>query len=288
MKDTIHIACAPDDNYAPHCAAMLTSLFNNNANEHFVIHVINGGVKAKHLNQLKAIVLKHSGECQIHKLDLSQIAFAPTSHHLTLACYFRLFLPVLMSPSIEKVIYLDSDLLVRKPIRPLWETDLQGDYVGASREMMPPEHTIDIGLLPGSSYFNSGVLLVNLKKWRQDDLLRKCITYIQQHSGKIVWHDQHVLNIVCEKKWVTIDYTWNCNHYFFLNNYSPFDFGITVEKYNAVKSNPAIIHFTGRNKPWLPTSVHLFKDEYQHYFQLSGWANAQSFWQRFLLGLKKC
>ena len=116
--------------------------------------------------------------------------------HISLAAYYRIFLGNLLPLKIHKVLYLDCDLVVVGSIEKLRNTDLKTFAVACVEEMCSGREEIYTRLhYPSSdSYFNSGVLLVNLDYWREEGLMSKALDYISKNGSKLVFNDQDVLN----------------------------------------------------------------------------------------------
>lgn len=86
--------------------------------------------------------------------------------HITQAMYYRYLFADMLPKTVTRLIYLDADIICKGNILPLWQTDLQGKVLGAVRDWGEAKSCDRIGLKNGR-YFNSGVLLLDLTKWRQ-------------------------------------------------------------------------------------------------------------------------
>jgi len=192
--------------------------------------------------------------------------------HATVATYFRLLLPELLPMSVEKVIFIDADTVVTDSLSPLWKTSLQGHSLAAV-----PEHRIsckDHGHEFGS-YFNAGIMLVDLKKWRQSNLLQRGRIFASNYPERMRHWDQDVLNHVFKNDWLPLPDRWNaCPHLFGLTpEYKGYDYVFTADEKEAV-SNPAIVHFAGPGpiKPWNAQCQHIYKDHYLSAKAATPWA----------------
>lgn len=191
--------------------------------------------------------------------------------YITKSAYNRLFAATLLPESLEKVIYLDSDIVVRKSLRAMWETDIEGCAVGVVNDMAEQNH-IESGRLPydmtSDGYFNSGVLLINLKYWREHDCMKQFCDIVEQHQEALTLHDQDVLNIAFHDKKQWLPVTYNFQNGFILND-SQFRVVDSVKgDIEASKHNPAIVHFSTWDKPWKLECFHPYcKDWRKHYFR---------------------
>src|SRR5690606_5620901 len=99
-----------------------------------------------------------------------------------------------------------------------------------------------------SKYFNAGVLIINLDKWRKDHLPAKILNFISKNPEKIVYEDQDALNYFLHDKCLLLHPKWNQTHFFHVREYQ--DTCFNQEVFNEAKYNPSIIHFTAESKPW--------------------------------------
>jgi lipopolysaccharide biosynthesis glycosyltransferase len=277
MRDTIHIACTPDNNYAQHCVVMLNSLFINNPGESFCIHIVQNGLNEENKRILERFIIHKKTLYKFYTIDGHQLSDAPVTLHISVAAYYRILLPPLLDKAIGKILYLDADLVIRTPIRPLWEIDISSYYIGASNDMMPISHFEKIMLDKNAGYFNSGVMLINLKKWADDDIVNKCVALIKNQPERIIYWDQDVLNIMFENRWKNIGYYWNVNHFFYLSAYNCQSFAISEEEYSGLKKSPGILHFSGHLKPWTYNNTHPLKNEYYKYLKDTPWSSFRGF-----------
>jgi lipopolysaccharide biosynthesis glycosyltransferase len=250
---------------------MLKSLFLNNKRSRFKIFIIHNGLASENQNAIARFIQSENQEVEFLLIDEKQIENAPVSHHVSLATYYRILIPVLIGPDIKKVLFLDSDLLVRGDISELWETDLQDSYVAAAPEFIDEKYKIALGMNPSSGYFNAGVLLMNLEKWRKVDMTTRILKFIDANHEKLISWDQDALNVMFENKWKKISPEWNVGHNFFRGESLAGYFRISEIEFNNYVRSPKIVHFSGGAKPWLFEISHPFKSEYLEYKERTPW-----------------
>ena len=273
----ISIVCTFDNNYAEHCAVMLSSLFANNKNESFEIFILHDGlneeVKGKFVRSFQSNTQATFQFLTINKDDLQG---APVTHHISLATYFRLFIPYLLPHRIKKVLFMDSDMIVVGPIKELWETDVANHYLAATVAAGMDEYPTEVGLKKDSLYFNAGLMLINLEKWRAFDLLPKSLKLINEEKERIKWWDQDVLNILFVNQWLPIHLRWNYQPFVYKNElkktsstfYKRYvDFG-----YYEAQKKPVVIHFAGGDKPWTTNYRLIYSLDYLKYRKMTEWA----------------
>jgi lipopolysaccharide biosynthesis glycosyltransferase len=242
---------------------MLHSLYVSNKKHKIVIHILDGGLSLK--NKLKLIIFlkRIKFNYKFHIIDYTKIKSAPISNHITLASYNRIFISSVISYNIDKILYLDCDLIVLKDIQPFFDAALDNYYLGAVREIVNEESKTRLELGEEYHYFNAGVQIVNLKKWRIDNFEDKLIDFILNKTDKIVYHDQDTMNYCARGKWLELSYHHNVTHFFFFpEKYTSTYFELSDKEYQEIKNNPMIIHYTSQSKPWHLDCKHPKKDLY--------------------------
>jgi lipopolysaccharide biosynthesis glycosyltransferase len=167
---------------------------------------------------------------------------------------------------------LDCDIIVRKNIKNLWDYDILDKPMGAVYDMCAEDiHTYNRLCYDRKlGYFNSGVLLINLDYWRDNDISNQLLRYIDQYPERIKWHDQDALNSVLIQDTVRLPLKYNMQDDFYRRKSM-----VRSEFLEEIKTNlkdPVILHFTGGTcKPWFKGGFHPFKNEYLKYLVLTPW-----------------
>jgi lipopolysaccharide biosynthesis glycosyltransferase len=201
-------------------------------------------------------------------------------NYLNIVAYYRLILPELIPIQYEKVIYLDCDLVVLNDLGQLWDLSLNDNYALAVPDLFGysivrlPNYQ-ELGITPDRKYFNSGVLVLNLKKWRLDEVTSKCVTYLKQERENVLYHDQDVLNAILGNDWAELDPRWNVTpaiHHVPCEK-SPYEEAL----YKSLFSNPYIVHYSTAAKPWGTHNLAFndsfpFKDIFFHYLDMTVWS----------------
>ncbi|MDB5477555.1 MAG: lgtC [Alphaproteobacteria bacterium] len=272
----MHIAFGVDNGYAQHFGVTLASLLTNLAPGIVPwIHVVTDGLDAG--NQEKIAALKSIRDFSIAYITVSLEDFRDfplIADYITLATYFRLKLPALL-PDLDKVLYLDTDLIIQGDLSPLWETPLTDEQwiagamdIGVKEDFLPT-----IGMQEKDFYFNAGVILMNLRALRQNDFENRCAEFVRRYRPAIRYVDQDILNHVCKNHVLWCDPKYNLV-------YSYIDKAHKLERYNSphalnamqrAVANPVIIHFTGGLKPWHYACRNPLACKYRHYLSLTPW-----------------
>ena len=280
MRDVINIVLASDDNYAQHVAVLAASVLSNTKAQ-VNIHLLSDVISKERLTLINNTV--QSWGSTLHVYDMSSYDCFDnlfTSGHISKAAYFRLDIANVLPEEVNKVIYMDVDLLVLQDIGKLWHYDMQGkplaavpDYgIMASRRLMKQKQNV-IGLQLHSKYFNSGVVIMDLEQWRKHGYAKQVIELAA--AGNLPHHDQDALNKVFMGNWMDLPLKWNVIPPVF-NLFSKILFNSDLCK-NAIaaRKDKAILHFAGRYKPWEFELHKGFNDAYYFYLQKTKFANVK-------------
>jgi lipopolysaccharide biosynthesis glycosyltransferase len=143
-----------------------------------------------------------------------------------------------------------------------------------------------LSLPPNSLYFNSGVMVINLSKWRRDSISLQLHKYIQENISKLEYHDQDALNAVLCGKWLPISPKWNQQSVMFKLNCSETSF--TSEEYEEALRAPAVIHYTTSSKPWDYMNEHPYRQDYFDHLQHTGWNIKYPMATHYVNNVRKC
>jgi lipopolysaccharide biosynthesis glycosyltransferase len=252
---------------------MLQSLWEHNPAPSLSVFLIVDHVDAATLAATVSHLHQLLPSLSILRASAEPLLGFPVSGHATIATYFRLLLPSLLPQSVERVLFIDSDTTVTASLTPLWNLDLQGKALAAV-----PEHRISC-LDHGYNYpdyFNAGVMVADLTRWRESNLLERGRQYAIEHPDRLRHWDQDILNHVFKGDWLPLEDRWNaCPHLFGLNA----DYDLSRESLNESESeaiaNPAIVHFAGPGpiKPWNARCRHPLKDRYLQAKKQTPWAS---------------
>ncbi|MFD2598321.1 glycosyltransferase family 8 protein [Sphingobacterium corticis] len=198
-----------------------------------------------------------------HVVSSSLLANVDVDLRYGLAAYYRIFLPEILN-DYKKVIYLDCDIVVRNDLAKVYHTiKLDEHYLAAVFEAMLPfqvAHLEEIGC-PTNKYFNSGFLIMNLEKMRQENVSRKLLGIIQ--SRKLEFPDQDALNIICSHKTIGLPPFFNSIRTFWLPQYKSAFLNLYKEEdWKAVQEH-GTVHYTG-SKPWNSFTIEF--DVWWNYF----------------------
>ncbi len=260
-----------DENYLMPCKVMLDSFFASNPNEQGVtVYLLHSAISDDKLEELAGFCSGFGAELKPIAVDTALFENAPTSKRYPKEMYYRLLSPLILPQEVERVLYLDPDMLIINPLRPLWELNLYGKTFAAASHTGLTEMANGINqvrLDTAHEYFNSGVMLIDLITARKLVTAEDVFGCVREHEKELILPDQDVFNILYGKETRPIDdVIWNYD----VRNYSKYLIRSTGKHdLNWVMQNTAILHFCGKNKPWHEEYKNPFGMLYLHYRNLT-------------------
>ena len=265
-----HVTCSTDDNYVQHCMAMLCSLFENNKEYEIIVHLLHSGLSDGNQRIMSALACRYKGKIVFYNIDPSYfkgVELNPTHTWLSMATYYRFLIPSLVSTDVDRILYLDCDVIVLKDVSQLYHLELDDYGVAAIQDCTPfdQKHRNAMGLEMDNRTFCAGVMMINLKYWREHNSQQKLFDYARRKREMLRMEDQDVLNFVFRNKWFLLPYKWGKTPL----AVAPVD---KAQKWFDIKefvNEPCIYHYAAFLKPWYDI---WFPDRifYWKYLKLSG------------------
>jgi lipopolysaccharide biosynthesis glycosyltransferase/glycosyltransferase involved in cell wall biosynthesis len=298
----VHVALCFDDAMAMPAAAVAASIAATTDDARVILHMLHPPGLSVDIGALQASLDSERFSIADHVIENNFTGLHATDQY-TGAIYYRFMLPDLVPA--DRVIYIDSDTIVRRSLSGLYQLDLAGRPVGAMQDYTLFHHMRDHGMpifyqgegydvgkyarevldldLDATSYFNSGVLVMDLALWRARDIARRCLDFCRA-TGVLHMADQDALNHVLRGDFTRLDPRWNSFSYMYNEYHRAGDDGLPeifggygrrlrkpagewAEILSAWAFDPWIVHFAFMSKPWVPGHR---RTDYDSYF----WANA--------------
>jgi len=238
-SETITLTVVCNNHFAVLLAALLKSLdLTHKSGELITLYIVDDGLTAS--NQAKLARCVDPARIELIWLKMKdaipkEMVIPMDKSSFPISAYIRLFAPYYVDQKVTKIIYLDADMILLEDISRLWQVDLQGHVIGAAidraEKVSNPwggvKNYQELGLNPEARYFNSGLLVIDAPKWREQNLTNTILNCVSTNHAYADFPDQYGLNVVLAEKWFELDPMWNC---------MPM---ATAEK-------PFLIHFIGR------------------------------------------
>ena len=281
----INLLLASDDNYVPFLSITLISFFENNQNEFDKINIfiLDDGIKENNKNKLETLLSKY--DCStyfiktkpLNELDINIMTIERNVNISSLTTYARLFITNLLPKDIDKILYLDCDALIVDSLKGFWEENIEDYYCAGILDCINTTMKKAYGFSKEDIYINAGVLLINLKKWREDEVEVKFIDFMVKNQHRYYQHDQGVINNVFKDKIKIVNPKYNLQIHF-----QTFDYDLS-RKFNCMETeyyskeiveeaqkHPVFLHFCGSEyfRPWY-NPEHPYANEFKKYAKLA-------------------
>ena len=246
-----HILVTLDRNYLKVLSVMLYSLSQSDPEGVYTVYVVNNTLTEEDFASLSALLPRT--ELVNVRVPEDLLQNAPVSDPSPTEMYYRLFAARYLPQQLERILYLDPDLVVLHSLRSLYQIDFDGKLFAAASHIESRTfrelNRRRLHLSEHAKYLNSGVMMMNLALLRKESP-QTIIDYIQSHKATLLLPDQDVLNALYADRTVPLDplvYNLGEKYLRLKNLHLPPAEKLTLD---WVRSNTAIVHYYGRNKPW--------------------------------------
>lgn len=271
----MHLLFTSNNEYIPHVATTLASIFENNVEFDFFVHILVTDISDNNRSKLEYFIKRYG-----HQLDIKLIN-SNLDIDLSVCGKWGIF-PSLklyaadLFPDIDRILYLDADMICLGSLKYIDSVDISDYYLAmVSDEEGAEKHKQRLNLNKEAFYGCAGLVLFNLKKWRQDNIREKCFKYFNDPQNKniIKWGEQDVLNKVLQGYIMELPLIYNMLSFYWLHHgknvpvkYRPF--------INDYKKNAVIIHYIDSCKPWFKDNLDPNKKYYWKYSTLTPWKDS--------------
>jgi lipopolysaccharide biosynthesis glycosyltransferase len=270
---SITVCFATNDNYAPHAAALVVSIMVNKLPEdELTFYCFSDKLSAGVCRLFRQ--LEQQWKFTLHFIDIDASILQPLpDFHGNRTTYSRLIMARLLPDSLEKILYLDCDMIVTSSLSELFATDIEGKYAAVVIEAVSMPHLASLNLQ--HPYFNAGMLLFNLKQYRQDQMEEKAFDFAEKHRKMLLFADQDIFNPIFGNHVVYVPIKWNCIQHHRITFFPKVSRCILQRvgwkfpegfwnQLREAERQPSIIHFTN-TKPWDGGCNSPFAGEYWKY-----------------------
>ncbi len=279
------------DSFAGVTGVSMLSLFENNK-EFDEIHVlyIERGMSEENRCKLRSIA-----ETYGRQLEFMEMPNWSERLGITLkSCksgwlgfgYNRLFLTEFIPQNVNKVLYLDSDTVIEGSLNELWNIDISDYYLAGVDDCLSSKYRKVVGLDNCGTYVNAGMLMINLKRWREENVISDFIKLLRDNNGYFIFNEQSIINSLFSGKIRILPQKYNVNTLVYLFTYDellklrkPHKFSYSVDEYNEARKSPVITHYTGNflvnRRPWIHNSDHPHSTVYDKYKNISPWSETE-------------
>lgn len=230
--NTIHIGYGIDDNYARCMGTSILSICRHN-NAAFTFHIL--AIKLNHTNidRIKNLARQLNINIIVYEINPAILRELPTFVHLPLPTYFRFILPYILHEE-KYIYYIDADIICLNSADKLFSLDLQNNIIAAVPDLDWMNKKRNKALqLKDHTYFNAGVLVINIAVWNNFSVMDKVLAVIKKDPVLFRYLDQDALNVVLHNKVLYLDKIYNC-----------------IDPAAVNRNDIVFLHFAAHPKPW--------------------------------------
>lgn len=282
-KKILDILYQSDNNYAVVTGVSIVSLLENNkAADEITINLIDGGITAKNLENIKKIVKKYKRNINIidgKSIQEKLVKFKCRPYKGSYVTYFKLLAFGHIKAKSGRVLMLDGDILVMQSLTELCDMDLEGYIMSEIVDpYMPGYLTSQIGIPKGQTYYNAGVMYINQEEWKKQKCEQQIINHWKTKRSDYLFADQDITNLLFGTKIKELHVKYN----FFSKNFitKPYErilMNINKKMLEDVRKNgPVCVHCideSWKSRPWFKGNQHTMSKEWDKYLALTPWKN---------------
>jgi lipopolysaccharide biosynthesis glycosyltransferase len=275
----VRVLCAANADYAVPLCVMLVSLVDNLAkNRRLEIFILARNFPEDKRQDIERSICANRPDFELTDLhwivpDLTLLESLQLNGHVSLDSCSRLLAPQVLPEDCDRVLYLDSDMVIRADVSELFDLPNEETAIHAAPDIGVPFvgepkgvfNYAELGIPATQRYFNSGVMLLNLRRWREANIGDRVFDYLHRHGSSIHFFEQGALNAVLYDSWTEIDLVWNQSVEIIFPEKCA-RMGLSKEKRRSALAKPKIVHYTGAVKPWLGFDNILPVPRFCHFF----------------------
>lgn len=276
-----------NEKYVPFAGVSMVSLMENNKTiEDIHIYVLGENLTWHSQKKLTAQVQQYG--YQIHFINTDTLiekmrGLKIPKYRGAYATNMKMFVADYLKDDIDRLLYIDSDTIIYGDISPLAFLDMDNKPIAMVLDSLGARHKLEIGLDKDDYYFNGGVILYDIKKWRYDKCMEKIQEHVKNYRAHYMAPDQDILNVVLKKQIKKIDISYNIQPIHTVYSYKQYNrtFGqkmyYSEDEIKSAVNNPKIFHFFRYlgEFPWHRNSLHPFVPYFDKYMKLSLWKDYQ-------------
>lgn len=279
----LNVMYASDENYAPFLGVSVFSLLENNKDiENITVYAVLDGVSQENHDRLTSMVKSYGRDIVISDSAVFNQTFEELGvpkYRGSYAANFRQLFHLIIKDDVERLLYLDADTIVAGSLKELTDLDLDGACAGVIRDALGSRYKSLVGFKPEELYFNSGVMLFDVNKWKQEKCTEILIDHIKNVRSRYCNPDQDLFNVALKGKFKVIPCEYNCMPVHRAYSDRAFDkcYGFSdyysLEEIENARRNPKIVHmyrFLGEF-PWHTNNMHPDTALFDMYLEKSPW-----------------
>ena len=262
QKQDTAVVVVADDRYAPFVAVVIASLGMHNRRALPDIYLLSGNMSAENRQKLTETAEKAGTRLRFAEVDEKRLEAFESIGEWSKYTFMKLMIPEVLPKHIRKAVYLDADTYVADDIGELLDMDVDGIAVAGVKDLKTSAgHKVRTGIPKESAYLNSGVMVMNMARWREAVDKGLFEAFIATHKGRTTLNDQDVINGVFQNETKALHVRFNMTDFCYCYN-KPIIKEHKKQLRRAFR-HPVVIHFTCNGKPWIGENFHVFGRAYR-------------------------
>lgn len=269
----MNIMYSCNDTYVPQTVVSLVSLFENNKHTDITIYLVTDQIQAINIKKISEIIMQYGGSMREYSIkDVIPENLIDDANRHPKTIYAKLFMEKFIDQ--DRFLYLDSDTIVDASIEEMYHHEMKGKVIAGVRMPYSENLRENMNIL-GGDYICDGIVLFNLKLWREEQKEKECIKYIKRNYGMPKMLSEETLNYVCQNEIDILPPSYNVMpHLLFfkeihIKSIFQADHYYHIQEISAAKQAPIIIHFLNElyDRPWNKGCKHPYAAKYQTYYE---------------------
>lgn len=260
-----------NENYLDPLYTVLRSIFRSNDKEEITVYLMHQNIPQKKITEVQQFITEY--EHTFFSIDCKNLFSEEVvvNRYYSIEMYYRLLAPFVLPTELDRILYLDPDIVNLQPFSSFYEQNFEGNLFVATThdyatKWIQPINNIRLGTLSSEDYFNTGVILMNLPLIRKTRNREEIFAAIKINKKRLVLPDQDIFNYLYWKEVKEADwqiYNLDARFYSQLNRVFPRKFSN-----EWVEEKVVFIHYCGKHKPWIERDDYRYKlGEYYYYFE---------------------
>ena len=275
-----NVCLVSGDDYAPIMGVTIYSILKNNSDLDLTFYIVDCGIGDKNKKLLSETINDFGSKVVFIKGEsdkLSSVDFNLSKNYPFINTFIKVVFPTLFPDDVDTLLYVDCDILCLGSLKELFDVNISDYYVGACEEFASDLHKSYLNLESNDPYFNAGMLYINLKKWREDNLEDILVDYLCNNPF-LYYAEQDIINKLFKNKILKLDLKYNLSTYFQVKDYKRFfnthamELVYPSEVIENSQKNPVFVHFNGGEyfRPW-------FNKNHKYYTIYNSYASESHF-----------
>lgn len=241
-------------NYIRQMEICLSSLIRFPSDDGYDIYILHSDLEPTDESRIQT-VFQDKEEIQFHFMFVDPVLFEafPNNDRYPKTMYYRILAPSLLPEKLDRILYLDPDIVAIKPVQSLYNMDFENNYYIAcshTQEFLNQFNRLRLGISENCSYINTGVMMLNLPLLRKEQSLKEIIEYIQRKGEHFLLPDQDIITGLYGNR-IKLEDTMIYNLSDRILSFHLWETKSEKSPLDWVEKNTVLIHYCGKNKPWL-------------------------------------